>query len=153
MKVRYFLCAVVVLLNVDFIVLAQTPVENVIFEYDDVQGARDFIAQGGPRLMIAKNFLKTTNLASLAPYADEVYVLKMGNASSGNKAAFHKNLQAALKTYEYQGIHPSKNGDVEVYVNRGSDGYISELIIYNPELYTLNVLRGSFPVDDLLKIE
>ena len=135
------------------VTFAQTPVENVIFEYDDVQGARDFIAQGGPRLMIAKKFLKTTNLASLAPYADEIYVLKMGNASQQDKSDFLKNLQDAFKSYEYQGIHPSKNGEVEVYVNRGGDGYISELIVYNPELYTLNVLRGSFPVDDLLKIE
>lgn len=131
----------------------QTPVEKVVLEYENVDGARDFIATGGPRLLIARNFLKTTNLASLASDADQIYVLKMGAASLQERTAFLKDLQAALKTYEYHGKHPSKNGEVEAYISRSKDGYINELVLYNPESYTLNILHGSFPVNALLKID
>lgn len=132
---------------------SQTPVEKVVLEFDGVDGAKDFIAKGGPRLMIAKKFLKTTNLASLASDADQIYVLKMGAASQQDKADFLEKLYAALKTYEYHGMHPSKDGEVEAYINRSDDGNITELVLYNPESYTLDVLHGSFPVNALLQIE
>lgn len=132
---------------------AQTPVEKVVFKYDDVRGSKDFIATGGPRLALGKSLLKRTPVASLASDVDEIMVLKMGNASQQDKTSFLSDLHAALKTYEYHGIHPSDNGNVDVYVHKDSSGHIVELVIYNPELYNLNVLHGSFPLDALMKLQ
>ena len=150
---RILLYVMLGLMMIVQVAAGQTPVEEVVLEFDSVDGAKGFIAKGGPRLMIARKFLKTTNLASLASDADQIYVLKMGAASQQDKAAFLEALHAALKTYEYHGMHPSKNGEVEAYINRTEDGYISELVLYNPESYVLNVLHGSFPVNALLQIE
>lgn len=77
----------------------------------------------------------------------------MDAASLQSKEAFLNDLRNALESYEYHGKHPSKNGEGEVYINRSDDGYITELVLYNPESYTLNVLHGTFPVNALLKIE
>lgn len=41
---------------IEQVAAGQTPVEKVALEFDDVDGAKDFIAKGAPRLMIAKNF-------------------------------------------------------------------------------------------------
>ena len=150
---RILLYVMLLCMMIGQVAAGQTPVEKVVMEFEGVEGARDFIAKGGPRLMIAKNFLKTTNLASLASDADQIYVLKMGAASQQDKAAFLEKLHAALKTYEYHGMHPSKNGEVEAYINRSDDGYITELVLYNPESYVLNVLYGNFPINVLQQIE
>lgn len=153
MWVKCLLYMVVVMFVAGSQSFAQSPVENVILKYDDVKGAKDFIAQGGARLSIAKGFLKNTPVASLASDVDEVSVLRMGNTSQASKTAFLKDLKSALRSYEYHGEHPSNNGNVEVYVKRNGAGQITELVIYNPELYNLNVLHGTFPLDALMKLE
>ena len=153
MSIRYILLFLMGFAFTTYDLSAETPVEGVVNKYDDVKGAKDFIAQGGARLSIAKSILKKTPVASLSPDVDEVMVLKMGNTSEQDKTSFLKDLDNALKTYENHGRHPSENGPVDVYVKRNSAGHIIELVIYNPELYNLNVLHGNFPVDALLKIQ
>lgn len=153
MRIMSLLYVMVGLMMWSFATYAQSPVEKVILKYDNVKGSKDFIAQGGEKLSIAKSLMKKTPVASLVSDVNTVYVLKMGNASQQNRTAFLTDLRTALKTYEYHGRHPSSNGEVEVYVNHSDKGQITELVIYNPGSCTLNLLKGTFPLDALLRLE
>lgn len=153
MWIRYILAFLLGFAFISIDLSADTPVEDLVMKYQDVKGAKCFVAQGGAKLTIAKSFLKKTPVASLSSDVDEVMVLKMGGASQQYKSAFLKDLDNALKTYENHGTHQSENGLVNVYVKRNSADRIIELVIYNPELYNLNVLHGSFPLDALLKLQ
>ena len=48
---------------------AQTPVEKVVLKYEGADGARNFIAQG-VSMSLARRFLKSTQVAPIAPDVD-----------------------------------------------------------------------------------
>lgn len=129
----------------------QTPVEELILKYADVQGARDFVAKGG-RMAVARSLLKATPLASVAGDVDELAVLKMGNVSPDILDRFAGDLHETLKLYGYYGHQQTKNGLVDIYVLKTSSDTVEELVIYNPESFSLNSLRGTFTVSELLKL-
>lgn len=130
---------------------AQTPVEDLILKYEDVRGARSFIATGA-KMLIARSLILRTPVAPIADDVQELAVLKMQNVSQTRKNAFSKDLAVALKSYEYYGKADSSNGMVDVYVIPPSGGIVTELVIYNPEIYSLNSLKGRFTVEDLLQL-
>lgn len=131
---------------------AQTPVEGVIEKYQDVEGARSFIATG-TRLALAKGLIRRTQVGILADDVDELAVLKMQNASQYSQIKFKHDLRDALESYEYHGTHDSRNGTVDIYVLRARSGSIEELVIYNPAILSLNSLRGTFPEQSLMELE
>lgn len=131
---------------------AQTPVEKVILKYGNVTGAKEFLAQGG-RMSLARQLLKRTPVAPVAPDVNELAVLKMEGASRQLQNLFIQDLKEALKSYEYRGRQDSKNGMVDIYVLYSDKDRIRELVIYNPALLSLNSLYGSFSVDSLLELE
>lgn len=130
---------------------AQTPVERVIEKYESVKGARYFLAKGAS-MRFARPILKKTPVAPIASDVDEVAVLKMEAASQYNRDMFDSDLESALKNYEYYGKHDSTNGIVDVYILKPQDDIVRELVIYNPELWSLNSLYGSFTVSSLLEL-
>ncbi|MBR2063068.1 MAG: DUF4252 domain-containing protein [Bacteroidales bacterium] len=129
----------------------KTPVEKLIERYSEVKGARDFIASGG-KMVIARSLIKKTELASIAPDVDVLEVLKMQNASSSDIVRFEKDLKSALAGYEFYGTEESPNGTVDVYIMKGDGGMVDELVIYNPLIHSLNSLKGSFTIQELLDI-
>lgn len=131
---------------------AQTPVEKIVLKYEDADGARNFIAKG-MSMTFARRALKSTQVAPIAPDVDELYILKMGNASQNVRQMFARDLSDALKSYEYYGKQPSKNGDVNVYIHKTGPDTVDELVIYNPAIYSLNSLYGHFTVQELMDLE
>ncbi len=131
---------------------AQTPVENVIIKYEDVSGARNFVAQG-VRMILARKFIQATPVAPIASDVDALYVLKMQDTPHSTRVMFVHDLDDALKAYEYYGRHPSKNGEVDVYVHHTGPDAVDELVIYNPAIYSLNSLYGNFTVQELLALD
>ena len=133
---------------------AQSAVEKVIVKYEDTDGARYFIAQG-PKMILARRLLKSTQVAPVAQDVDELYILKMQSASQSAQEKFARDLSVALKSYEYYGKQPSKNGEVDVYIHRMAPGSfnIDELVIYNPAIYSLNSFVGQFTASQLMKLE
>ena len=131
---------------------AQTPVEEVISHYEDVKGARNFIATGG-RMAIARSLLRNTEVAPIASEVEKLAVLKMQNAAPSVRVQFVGALDAALKGYEYYGRQATKNGEVDIYVLPSGSDTVSELVIYNPDIYSLNSLYGNFSVQTLLKLD
>ena len=131
---------------------AQTPVEKVILKYEDADGARNFIAQG-LSMSLARRFLKSTQVAPIAPEVDQLYILRMGGTSQNVRQMFARDLSLALRYYEYYGKQPSKNGEVSVYIHRDGPETVDELVIYNPAIYSLNSLYGHFTVQELMSLE
>ena len=131
---------------------AQTPVETVISHYEDVKGARNFIATGG-KMTIARSLLRKTEVAPIASEVEKLAVLKMQNAAPSVRGEFVGELDAALKKYEYYGHQATKNGEVDIYVLPSGEDTVSELVIYNPVIYSLNSLYGNFSVQTLLKLD
>ena len=131
---------------------AATPIEKLIVRYSDVMGARDFIAVGG-KMAVARSLIRATPMAAIAADVDELAVLKMGNVPEGERKQFESDLHETLKGYRYHGQEQSKNGLVDVYLLMASENLVSELVIYNPETYSLNSLRGPFPMSELLEID
>lgn len=131
---------------------AQTPVEGVISHYEDVKGARNFIASGG-KMVIARSLLRNTEVAPIASEVEKLAVLKMQNAAPSVKGEFVSELDAALKKYEYYGHQETKNGEVDIYVLPSGSDTVSELVIYNPAIYSLNSLYGNFSVQSLLSLD
>lgn len=131
---------------------AQTPVEKVILKYEDASGARNFIAQG-LKMALARNLLRSTPVAPVASDVDQLYVLKMEGTAQAERLRFVSDLNEALKQYDYYGRQPSKNGEVDVYVHYTSPDSIDELVIYNPEIFSLNSLCGHFTPQALLALD
>ena len=131
---------------------AQTPVEKIMIKYEDVPGAKSFVAQG-LKMTLARNYLKSTQVAPIASDVDELYVLRMGGVSQTICLRFVSDLKSALKQYDYYGTQPSRNGEVEVYVHYSGPGTVDELVIYNPSAYSLNSLSGQFTVKELMALD
>ena len=131
---------------------AQTPVEKLVLKYEDTDGARNFIAQG-VGMSLARRFLKSTQVAPIAPDVDQLYILKMKNTSPDIQQMFARDLAAALRSYEYYGKQPSNNGEVNIYIHKTGPDTVDELVIYNPDNYLLNSLYGHFTVQELMNLE
>lgn len=131
---------------------AQTPVEEVIAKYEGVKGARCFMAEGA-RMVLARNLLKKTLVAPIAPDVDKLAVLKMEDAPQHTRSMFDSDLDVALKTYDHYGKHDSKNGVVDIYILHGTGDNVEELVIFNPSILSLNSLYGHFTVPQLLELD
>ena len=70
---------------------AQTPVEDLIVRYGDMKGVKDFIAKGA-RMNLVRGFLGNYGLAPIADQVDQLYVMKLGNASSQVREEFHPEI-------------------------------------------------------------
>ena len=73
----------------------------------------------------------------------------MEDVSPNIRNAFVRDLKSALRQYKYYGTHPSKNGEVDIYILPSSSTTVKELVIYNPEIYSLNSLHGDFTYTEL----
>lgn len=129
-----------------------TPVQEVIFKYANSQGARNYIAEG-LKLTLARKLIRTTPLAPIASDVDEVAILKMEDVPRNIRARFVRDLDDALESYKSYGTHPSKNGDVDIYILPAAGNRVVELVIYNPEIYSLNSIHGNFTISQLLQLD
>lgn len=133
-------------------VFAGTPAEDLICSYDGVKGARN-IEVKGPRIKLARPILRKYPIGPLADQVTEVEVLNIGKASEQDRQRFAEDLAKTLRHYRYYGKSDSPNGLVDVYVHLQTETLVDELVIFNPNSIVLNVLFGSFSVEDLLKLD
>ena len=150
--IRYMIVSICALIFSMSGAYAQTPIEKLIDKYADVRGARDLIASGA-EMRIARSLIRRTPLASIAPEVQVLEVLKMQNASRNDILMFERDLKEALETYEYYGQTEGANGMVDIYISKKSADTIDELVLYNPEIYSLNSLKGTFSVSELVSID
>lgn len=132
---------------------AFTPVEGLAEKYSDVKGSRYIVVKGG-RMAFARPILRTYPVAPIADLVDDLAILKMEKAADMSRSDFVTELTSALDGYMYCGKHKSKDGGiVDVYVLLSSQEAASQMVVFNPEIYALNILNGIFPVEILLTLK
>lgn len=130
---------------------AGTPVEDLITEYETAPGAKDFKAAGAA-MALGRTLLRKHPIAPLADDIDEMLILRMQKTSPEVQEHFVADLMEVMKDYEYFGKQETRQGIVDVYYLLGEDQIVHELIVYNPNIYALNCLRGNMDPVDLMKI-
>lgn len=131
---------------------ALTPVEGLVPKYSDVKGVRNITVRGA-RMALARPVLRTYPVAPIADLVEDLAILKLERASEHIRRGFETDLAASLDGYQYCGKHVSKDGGiVDVYVLLSSPEVASQMVVFNPEIYVLNILNGTFPVEVLLTL-
>jgi hypothetical protein len=147
---KRFLTIIIAFLVVSLTLSAQTPIEKLMFSYDDVHGVNVYDMKGGPLMAIVRSNIRKSPMKPLADDVEEATILMMKKASDQSKSQFLSSLRTALKSYQFYGRKPGVEGNlVEVYGSPVKDGAVAELIIFNPEIYSLFSLRGSYSVAEL----
>ena len=133
---------------------AQSPIETLIASYDDVHGVKTYDMKGGPMMALVRSNIRKSPMKPLADDVQEASILIMKKASDQSKAKFLSSLRATLKSYQFYGKRPGMDEYiVEVYGSPVKAGAVSELIIFNPDIYSLFSLRGSYSVAELQSLE
>ena len=141
-------------LAVSVAALAQTPIEKLITSYDDLHGVKVYDTKGGPLMALIRSNIRKSPMKPLADDVEEATILMMKKASDQSKTKFLSSLRITLKSYQFYGRKPGVEGNiVEVYGSPVKDGAVAELIIFNPEIYSLFSLRGSYSVAELQSLE
>jgi len=128
---------------------AETPVQELIAQYEDVKGIRILVAKGA-MMSVVRPMLKSYTIAPMADYVEELSALRIGRGiDADEKEKFLTALSEALKSYMYVGKTKSTSGVVDAYVHLLSDEVVDELVVFNPKTKALNTLLGEFPVSEL----
>ena len=133
--------------------LAKTPVESLADSYDGQKGVKVIVASGAS-MSFARPYIRKSPMGPLADNVEAVTILSLKKASGGAQGEFLTRLRGTLKSYQFYGKEKGEDGNiVEVYGSPIKNGVVHELVVYNPGNHVLFSLRGSYPVDELQKLE
>ncbi len=150
---KRFLTIFAAFLAISLAASAQTPVQTLIASYDDVKGVKVFEARGAV-MAFARAHIRKSPMGPLAENVEEVTIMMMKKASDQTLEEFLPALRQTLASYQFYGIKPGMDGRiVEVYGSPIKNGAVDELIVFNSELYSLFSLCGSYPVEELKKLD
>ena len=131
---------------------AATPAEGLVQKYKDAKGARDLVA-GKTLLRLVRPMMEDYQIAPIAHKVEQLAVVRLDKSSQEVKDRFLNDLKNTFSRYSYGGQSVTKNGTVDVYVHMISDDLADELVVYNPEIFALYSLNGSFTREELVKIQ
>lgn len=131
---------------------AGTPAEEVVEKYKEMKGARNLVAKG-VLIKMARPLMKDYQIAPLAHKVEELSVLRIDKADPVIREQFLKDLQIVLDQYMYAGQSVTRNGVVDAYVHLARPDVADELIVYNPKIYALYSVSGTFTAEELMKIQ
>ena len=129
-----------------------TPAEGLVQKYKDAKGARDLVA-GKTLLRLVRPMMEDYQIAPIAHKVEQLAVVRLDKSSQEVKDRFLNDLKNTFSRYSYGGQSVTKNGTVDVYVHMISDNLADELVVYNPEIFALYSLNGSFTREELEKIQ
>ena len=131
---------------------AGTPAEEGVEKYKEMKGARNLVAKG-VLIKMARPLMKDYQIAPLAHKVEELSVLRIDKAEPVIREQFLKDLQIVLDQYMYAGQSVTRNGVVDAYVHLARPDVADELIVYNPKIYALYSVSGTFTAEELMKIQ
>ena len=150
---KHRLIVILATLAVSVMAFAHTPVESLIWKYDEVKGVNVLVPEGA-MMTIARGYIKKSPMRPLADSVAEITILSMKRASAQTKQDFLSQLRRTLEGYMYYGKKKGMNGNiVDVYGSQIIDGVVHELIVFNPENVSLFSMRGAYPVDELQALD
>lgn len=132
-------------------VSAQSPAESFMSRFEDVKGAKCIKVKGNT-IVFARPALKRYPIAPMSDSVNEIAQLNMGKTAYAEKQRLVSEMDVLLKDYRYYGKSYTPEGVVDVYVHMKSEDVVDELVVFNPEKYVLSILKGIFPVEELLKL-
>ena len=133
--------------------IAKTPVESLADSYDGQKGVKVIVASGAS-MSFARPYIRKSPMGPLADNVQAVTILSLKKASGSAQGEFLSRLRGTLKSYQFYGKEKGEDGNiVEVYGSPIKNGVVHELVVYNPDNHVLFSLRGSYPVDELQKLE
>ena len=134
-------------------IMAQTPVESLAESYDGQKGVKVIVADGAT-MSFARPYIRKSPMGPLADNVEAVTILSLKKASGSVQGEFLARLCKTLKSYQFYGKEKGEDGNiVEVYGSPIKNGVVHELVVYNPDNQVLFSLRGSYPVDELQKLD
>lgn len=133
--------------------MAQTPVESLAESYDGQKGVK-FIIADGATMSFARPYIRKSPMGPLANNVEAVTILSLKKAPENVQGEFLTRLRRTMKVYQFYGTEMGEDGNIiEVYGSQIKNGVVHELVVYNPDNHLLFSIRGSYPVDELLKLE
>ena len=132
---------------------AQTPIQSVVNKFDSNWGVSVMNIEGG-MMSMARGYIKKSPMGPLADNVKAATVVMLRWASNQTKTEFAQAVRQTLKSYQFYGIEKGIDGKlVEVYGSPIKNEVVNELVVFNPENYSLFSLRGYYPVDELQKLD
>ena len=143
---------ILAVLSFNWTAFAQTPVESLISKYEDYKGVKVFVAEGAVMSM-ARGYIRKSPMGPLADCVDAITIMMMKKVTDDTKQSFAQDLRKTLKSYQFYGKKEGMDKSiVEVYGSPIKNGVVHELIVFNPEKYSLFSLRGSYSVAELKEL-
>lgn len=150
---RRIITIIIAFLAFSCAIMAQTPVESLAESYDGQKGVKVIVADGAT-MSFARPYIRKSPMGPLANNVEAVTILSLKKASGSAQGEFLARLRGTLKSYQFYGKETGEDGNiVEVYGSPIKNGVVHELVVYNPDNHVLFSLRGSYPVDELQKLD
>lgn len=150
---RRIITIIIAFLAFSCAIMAQTPVESLAESYDGQKGVKVIIADGAT-MSFARPYIRKSPMGPLANNVEAVTILSLKKAPENVQREFLTRLRRTMKVYQFYGTEMGEDGNiVEVYGSQIKNGVVHELVVYNPDNHLLFSIRGSYPVDELLKLE
>ena len=92
----------------------------------------------------------------MGPMADNVSaatIISLKKAQDNVLYDFLTRLRNILNSYQLYGKTTDDGNTVVVYGSPIKNGIVHELVVYNPDNHVVFSLRGSYPYDELKKLE
>lgn len=150
---RRIITIIIAFLAFSCAIMAQTPVESLADSYEDYKGVK-VIDVSGTSMAFARPYIKKSPMGPLADNVAAVTIMSLKKAAENIQGEFLSGLRKVLKSYQFYGKVTGEDGNVlEVYGSPIKNGAVHELVVYDPDNHLLFSIRGSYPVDELLKLE
>ena len=150
---RRIITIIIAFLAFSCAIMAQTPVESLADSCEDYKGVK-VIDVSGTSMTFARPYIRKSPMGSLADNVEAVTILSLKKAPDNVQGEFLARLRRTMKSYQFYGKETGEDGNiVEVYGSPIKNGVVHELVVYNPDNHVLFSLRGSYPVDELQKLD
>lgn len=132
--------------------IAQTPIVSLAQSYDGQKGVK-VIDVSGTAMSFARPYIRKSPMGPMADNVSAATIISLKKAQDNVLNDFLTRLRNILNSYQLYGKTTDDGNTVVVYGSPIKNGIVHELVVYSPDNHVVFSLRGSYPYDDLKKLE
>ena len=132
--------------------IAQTPIVSLAQSYDGQKGVK-VIDVSGTAISFARPYIRKSPMGPMADNVSAATIISLKKAQDNVLNDFLTRLRNILNSYQLYGKTTDDGNTVVVYGSPIKNGIVHELVVYSPDNHVVFSLRGSYPYDDLKKLE
>ena len=133
--------------------IAQTPIVSLAQSYDGQKGVK-VIDVSGTAMSFARPYIRKSPMGPMADNVSAATIISLKKAQDNVLNDFLTRLRSIFNSYQLYGKTTDDDGNtVVVYGSPIKNGIVHELVVYNPDNHVVFSLRGSYPYDELKKLE